>query len=195
MSKWLPLLSLTLVLAACAEQDAPAAEAADAASADAPADAQSDRIAVAMSGGPLAITADATIMDFDESGNLVELRAGTNGWMCVPDDNPVAPGDAPMCVDGAWQSWMTAWMSQTTPEIEGIGISYMLQGSLAPSNEDPYATEPAEGEDWIEDGPHLMVVVPDPAMLDAFPTDPTWGGPYVMWKGTPYAHLMVPTGN
>jgi hypothetical protein len=23
-------------------------------------------------------------------------------------------------------------------------------------------------------------------------TDPWNGGPYVMWKGTPYAHIMVP---
>ena len=26
------------------------------------------------------------------------------------------------------------------------------------------------------------------------PTDPNRGGPYVMWKGTPYAHIMVPVG-
>ena len=25
------------------------------------------------------------------------------------------------------------------------------------------------------------------------PTDPHSGGPWVMWRGTPYAHLMVPT--
>jgi hypothetical protein len=25
------------------------------------------------------------------------------------------------------------------------------------------------------------------------PTDWTKGGPWVMWKGTPYAHIMVPT--
>jgi len=24
------------------------------------------------------------------------------------------------------------------------------------------------------------------------PTDPKSGGPWVMWKGTPYAHVMVP---
>ncbi len=28
-----------------------------------------------------------------------------------------------------------------------------------------------------------------------FSTDPHNGGPYVMWKGTPYAHLMVPIGS
>jgi hypothetical protein len=39
-----------------------------------------------------------------------------------------------------------------------------------------------------------MILAPA-AMLDAFPTDPDSGGPYVMWKGTPYAHLMVPIGS
>jgi hypothetical protein len=37
-----------------------------------------------------------------------------------------------------------------------------------------------------------MVLYADLKMLDAFPTDPNSGGPWVMWKGTPYAHLMVP---
>jgi hypothetical protein len=47
---------------------------------------------------------------------------------------------------------------------------------------------------WIAEGPHIMVLLPDPAQLDALPTDPNPGGPYVMWKGTPYAHIMVPVG-
>ena len=33
--------------------------------------------------------------------------------------------------------------------------------------------------------------LPDPKLLDALPTDPHAGGPFVMWKGTPYAHVMV----
>jgi len=32
-------------------------------------------------------------------------------------------------------------------------------------------------------------------LLDAFSTDPKNGGPWVMWKGTPYAHLMVPVSD
>ena len=31
-------------------------------------------------------------------------------------------------------------------------------------------------------------------MLDTLPTAPNYGGPYVMWKGKPYAHIMVPVG-
>jgi hypothetical protein len=146
-----------------------------------------------MSGAPAAVSSAATIMDFDDAGNLVELRAGTNGWLCIPDDSPAAPGDAPMCMDEAWQSWFDALVAQQTPQISGIGISYMLKGGPAASNTDPYAVTPAPGEDWIQDGPHMMVIVPDPSTLDAFSTDPASGEPYVMWSGTPYAHLMVPS--
>ena len=39
-----------------------------------------------------------------------------------------------------------------------------------------------------------MVLVPNPAELDGVSTDPYGGGPFVMWKGTPYVHIMVPVG-
>jgi hypothetical protein len=38
-----------------------------------------------------------------------------------------------------------------------------------------------------------MVLTPDTNQLEALPTDPHNGGPWVMWKGTKYAHIMVPT--
>jgi hypothetical protein len=37
-----------------------------------------------------------------------------------------------------------------------------------------------------------MILTPDLKALDALPTDPKSGGPWVMWKGTKYAHIMVP---
>ena len=48
------------------------------------------------------------------------------------------------------------------------------------------------GHGWIVTGPHIMILPTDVAQLDAYPTDWTKGGPWVMWKGTPYAHIMVP---
>jgi hypothetical protein len=45
--------------------------------------------------------------------------------------------------------------------------------------------EPCDNQ-WIVEGPHLMIIVPDPALLEAFPAEPTSGEPYIMWKGTPY---------
>ena len=38
-----------------------------------------------------------------------------------------------------------------------------------------------------------MLLTSHPKHLDAYPTDPHTGGPWVMWKGTPDAHIMVPT--
>jgi hypothetical protein len=38
-----------------------------------------------------------------------------------------------------------------------------------------------------------MMVISDQALLESLPTDPKNGGPWVMWKGTPYAHVMIPT--
>jgi hypothetical protein len=71
------------------------------------------------------------------------------------------------------------------------GIAYMLAGESA-SNIDPFATGPTANNQWVVEGPHIMVLLPDPAQLEGISTDPNSGGAYVMWKGTPYAHIMVP---
>jgi hypothetical protein len=39
-----------------------------------------------------------------------------------------------------------------------------------------------------------MIIAPNSTELEGFSTDPTSNIPYVMWKGTPYAHIMVPVG-
>jgi hypothetical protein len=38
-----------------------------------------------------------------------------------------------------------------------------------------------------------MLAVPNPQQLEVFTADPRSGGPWVMWKGTAYAHSMIPT--
>jgi hypothetical protein len=149
------------------------------------------KIASATSAAPPEISSQASVMEMDANGNMVELRPGTNGWLCMPDI-ATTPGTDPMCADGVWQQWFGAYFAKTTPQISGVGIAYMLQGGSDASNTDPFATAPAQGQDWVDSGAHVMVIPPDVAMLDSFPTDPLAGGPFVMWKGTPYAHLMVP---
>ena len=62
--------------------------------------------------------------------------------------------------------------------------------ALGTSNSDPYATDPAKVEDWVKEGPHLMITVSDPAMLKGLSHDPK-DPVYVMWGDTPYAHIMV----
>ncbi len=75
-----------------------------------------------------------------------------------------------------------------------MGFSYMLQGDMPVSNVDPFAAGPTADNEWLPNaGPHVMILVPDARMLEGISTDPHNGGPWVMWKGTPYAHIMVPT--
>ena len=68
----------------------------------------------------------------------------------------------------------------------------MLAGDGYVNNDDPFDQTPDPGEVWVDGGEHIMLIVPDASTLDAISTDPTTGGPWVMWKETPYIHLMVP---
>jgi len=70
----------------------------------------------------------------------------------------------------------------------------MLMGDGGVSNSDPMHANPPEADDFIQEGAHLMVILPE-AMLDGISDDYTTGDPYVMWRGTPYVHLMVPLEN
>ena len=82
-------------------------------------------------------------------------------------------------------------MGHKPPPADQPGVMYMLAGGTDASNTDPYATKP-DG-DWIMTGPHIMFVG-SAAALNGYPAGPKpdTSAPYVMWAGTPYAHLMVP---
>ncbi|MDF0672858.1 MAG: hypothetical protein P0120_00750 [Nitrospira sp.] len=137
---------------------------------------------------PSSLSKHATIMSRD--GQVV--RQGSNGWTCMPD-NPGTTGTDSICMNEPWLTFMDAMKNKKDPVITQVGIAYMLQGDRPVSNTDPYATEPKPGDDWVEGvGAHLMILVPDAEMLKNVPTDSTNGGPWVMWAGTPYAHLMIP---
>lgn len=137
---------------------------------------------------PSSLSKNATILNRD--GQVV--RIGNNGWMCMPD-NPNTPGTDSICMNEPWRTFMDALKNKKTPTITQIGIAYMLQGERPVSNTDPYATEPKPGDELVEAlGGHLMILVPDIQTLKDIPTDSKNGGPWVMWAGTPYAHLMIP---
>jgi hypothetical protein len=152
------------------------------------------KIANAMAAAPAAISAKATILDWpaEDGGQPVVLRAGSNGWTCLPDTIHTA-GNDPMCLDGPWMKWLEAYLAKKPVTIATLGVSYMLApGGAEASNTDPYAMKMTPDNHWGHHAPHVMIAVPDLKSLDGLPTDPKNGGPYVMWKGTPYAHIMAP---
>lgn len=152
------------------------------------------KISNAMSAAPPSISAKATIKDWPaEQGNeMPVLREGSNGWTCFPD-MPATEGNDPMCLDEPWLAWADAWMNKKPLKNERMGFGYMLQENDAGSNIDPFATGPTPDNEWLDKGvPHLMILVPNEETLQGLPIVPDEGGPWVMWRGTPYVHIMAP---
>ena len=144
-----------------------------------------DMIASAESAGPASVTADATIKAPD--GTV--LREGTNSYICYPQQDIIGP----MCNEAVWDSLIGAMLNKKEFKPDSFSVSYMLAGegsAIGVSNSDPYASDPASSDDWIKEGPHLMIVVPNPAALEGLSRDPS-DPVYVMWGDTPYAHIMV----
>jgi hypothetical protein len=134
-----------------------------------------------------ALSSKATIMDWNDK----VLRKGSNGWTCLPDRD--TPGNDPWCVNDAWLNFLNAYKNKKKPSYTQVGVAYMLQGDTPVSNSDPYATKPITEQDWVTGlGGHLMIVIPDIKSIQSYPTDWKQGGPWIMWKGTPYEHLMIP---
>jgi hypothetical protein len=151
------------------------------------------KIDEALSAGPAALVANATILDYemDDAGNFVVLREGSNDWTCFPND-PRTPGMDPMCVDQTWMGWVQAYVAGEDPDTQTVGLAYMLRGGSDASNIDPFAAGPEEGNEWITSPAHVMVIMPGDIDQNIFSTDPLSGGPWIMYAGTPYEHVMMP---
>lgn len=158
-----------------------------------------DKIANAMSAAPASVSKDATILDnpAKPGEKYPVLRPGTNGWSCFPDYD-ATPANDPGCYDRNAMVWVDAFLAGKKPELSSPGISYWLQGTSDASMTDPLATEPAPGQDWVYDGPHMTIFPTEPIKDAGYPAshgeNHDMGGGSVMWPGTPYEHIHVPVG-
>jgi hypothetical protein len=152
-----------------------------------------DLIKNAVSAAPAEVGKNATVMNWD----MKELQKGSNGFTCFPND-PTTPTNDPMCVDPNGLEWVHALMEKKEPPKK-VGFGYMLQGESAASNVDPFAQPPTDMKDlskWHQAGPHIMIFNPAAGGLTGYVkpgenADVTQ--PWVMWAGSPYEHLMIPT--
>ncbi len=157
----------------------------DSASSLALADDKEAMIANAESAAPASVTMNATIKAPD--GTV--LRKGANSYTCYPQQEIIGP----MCNEAVWDDLIGSMLNKEGFAPDKFSVSYMLAGegsAIGNSNSDPYATEPENSDDWIKEGPHLMIVVPNRALLEGMSRDPN-DPVYVMWADTPYAHIMV----
>lgn len=140
-----------------------------------------------MSAGPADVATSARIIDTDAQGNTIVLREGTNGFTCMPG-NPKVIGDPAMCADGPSMQWAADFKAKKPKPTNTVpGITYMLAGATQRSDSDPYdTTSPA-----ITVGPHWMIMWPFDPKTTGLPTTHKSTGAYIMWAGSPYAHMHI----
>jgi hypothetical protein len=142
------------------------------------------KIVRAVSAGPDDIARSARIIDTDGEGNTVVLRDGSNLYAWKPQGD----GEPPMCVDAASLQWFAdAKAHKPKPTNTVPGITYMLAGATQRSDSDPNdKTSPA-----ITVGPHWMIMWPFDPKTTGLPTTHKPTGAYIMWAGSPYAHVHI----
>jgi hypothetical protein len=136
---------------------------------------------------PEHIVSKAAIM-MTQDGKPQELQAGSNGFTCL-----IAPDGTPLCADQHGMEWVKSVGARTEPPNK-IGFIYMLAGDTGTTNHDPHQRD--THMHWVQTGPHVMIVGPGVREMMGYPRTldvADASQPYVMFPGTPYEHLMLPT--
>ena len=167
---------------------------------DGPHDGAEWQIWAYSSAAPDPLGANATVLGLDGS----VLREGSNGWTCMVGNPRPAPEGGwesahaamPVCTDDVGMQRMSRFMAGEAPELERDTFMWMLHGDVGEDNTTAGVLNKADAKDpsqWIESGPHLMLLPKDPSSLDGMSDDFNTGAPYVMFPGTSGAHVMIPT--
>jgi len=145
------------------------------------------KIARALAAAPSNIAMSARVVDKDEAGKETELRAGTNGFTCFPGHLGVI-GDVAYCANAPALQWEKDMADhKAKPSNTQPGIEYMLTGATDWSASDPHATSGTP----IKEPPHWMILWPFEAVDTGLPTTLKQTGTWIMYAGTPWAHLMI----
>ncbi len=193
--RFLAFFSLTLLLfpiQACSQDGVPDRE---------------GQIAAAVQAAPEDLRADATVMGFDATGNLITLREGSNKLICLADD-PNRGGFSVACYHTDLEPFMARGRAlraegKTGAEIFQTREEEAKAGTL-PMPEKPVTLHLLEGPEGrynaetglVENANYRYVVyIPwataESTGLPLAPVVP--GGPWLMDPGTHRAHIMIST--
>jgi hypothetical protein len=93
------------------------------------------------------------------SGEFRVLRAGSNGWTCLPG-LPEATHDEPGCFDQVFLQFVKDSIAGHTPNVGSVGISYMYAGFWVPNKSHAMGS----GNEFHV-GPHIMIIGLDQKMM------------------------------
>ena len=150
-----------------------------------------DMIKIALSAAPPHISKDATVMVPGEDGKMVEAKKGTNGFTCMPwVDTPETPD--PICMDPAVAQWGNSLMGKEPKPANTVpGVGYMGRGGTHWEKDGKIVMAHEEGAKAVKEPPHWMLMWPIDSKTSGLPTMPNPSGVYIMWDGSPFAHLMI----
>lgn len=151
---------------------------------------EKEQTALALRAAPAHIANEAGIMIYGADGKLTETKKSSNGFTCIPTVMNL-PDPDPMCMDAAVQQWMTDLMNNAPKPTNTVpGIAYMAVGG-SHYEKDGKVVMSGDGAKIVKEPPHWMVMWPFDAAATKLPTAPNPSGVYIMFDGSPYAHLMV----
>jgi hypothetical protein len=145
----------------------------------------------------------ATVLGYDGAGKLVALRKGTNGMICLADD-PANPAFHVACYHESMEPFMLRGRELrasgvTGDQVDTVRFKEVREGRLKMpthpamlySLSGPAGSyDPATGE--VKGARPLFVVYMPGATAEStgLPAIPVKGKPWIMFPGTPKAHIM-----
>ena len=150
------------------------------------------QVAEALMPLPDDLRAGATVIRYDSAGNKFVLREGTNHMVCSADSP--SEGFSVRCYPKALQGFrdkLEELADATEDEFRDIVSAEITQGKLSvPDRAVSYAIRGAELENAL---PLTVVYLPGAtAESTGLTTTPSHYRPWLMFAGTPAAHIMIP---
>jgi len=166
-----------------------------------PAPPPAQQIAAAVSVLPAEERAGASVLGYDAAGKLVTLRKGSGEMTCL-GHNPSEKAFHVACYHNSMEPFMARGRELRTsgvkdPEVDSVRFREVKEGKLAipktPSIMYQFfggSFDPATSE---VTGARLLYVVYMPfatAQSTGLSAKPSQNAPWIMWPGTPKAHIM-----
>jgi hypothetical protein len=160
------------------------------------------QIAAATAAAPAELRAGATVLGYDASKKLVKLREGTGDMVCLAND-PSGDRFHVACYHKLLEPFMARGRSLRAggvkgPQVDTVRFKEIKSGALKmPSTPSalytltgPPASVDTTGAKWL-----YVVYIPGATIANTGITEkPAAGVPWIMYPGTPKAHIMFSTG-
>jgi hypothetical protein len=159
------------------------------------------QIALAVQAAPEERRADATVLGYDSKGMIATLRKGTNDLACLADD-PREKGISVACYQKDLEPFMARGRELRADGVTGKAREETrwkeIEAGTLKMPKEPRTLHVLTGSGIDAAGniidPYIRWVIYTPyatAESIGLPTRPVPGGPWLMFPGTPGAHVMI----